>query len=70
MKKRFPILIALLSLALVFPGCQKDETYDITTINMDKYMTLGEYKGLTVDYTPAEVSEEAVEEHRPCNRHS
>ena len=62
MKKRFPILIALLSLALVFPGCQKDETYDITTINMDKYMTLGEYKGLTVEYTPAEVSEEAVEE--------
>ena len=63
MKKRFSLLIAFLALALVFPGCQKNNgVYDITTINMDKYMTLGEYKGITVDYVPKEVTDEAVEE--------
>lgn len=62
MKKRIPLLLTILALALVFPGCNEEKAYDITTINMDKYMTLGEYKGLTVEYTPKEADEEAIQE--------
>ena len=62
MKKRVSLLFGLLALALVLPACQKEKTYDITTMNMDKYMTLGEYKGLSVNYNPDSASDEQIEE--------
>lgn len=62
MKKRFPLILAVLAFALVFPGCSGEKNYDITTMNMDKYMTLGEYKGITVDYTPKTADDEAIQE--------
>ena len=62
MKKRVSLLFGLLALVLVLPACQKEKTYDITTMNMDKYMTLGEYKGLSVNYNPDSASDEQIEE--------
>ncbi len=62
MKKRLSFLWLLLVFVLILPACQKDTVYDITTMNMDKYLTLGEYKGLTVNYNLASASDEAVEE--------
>ena len=62
MKKRVSLLFGLLALALVLPACQKEKTYDITTMNMDKYLTLGEYKGLSVNYNPDSASDEQIEE--------
>ena len=52
----------LLVFVLILPACQKDTVYDITTMNMHKYLTLSEYKGLTVNYNLASASDEAVEE--------
>ena len=62
MKKKLTAVLGGALLLFLLPACGKEATGEITSMNMDKYMKLGEYKGLTVDYVLAEVTDEAIEE--------
>ena len=62
MKKKLTALFIGLALTATVFGCNKETGSDITSMNMSKYMTLGDYKGLTVEYDLAEVTDEALEE--------
>ena len=62
MKKKLTALFIGLALTATVFGCNKETGSDITSMNMSKYMTLGDYKGLTVEYNLAEVTDEALEE--------
>lgn len=61
MKKK---LIALITAALVtgvFAGCGKSGDVALKDMDVDKYVTLGEYKGLEVSMTPVKVDDEELE---------
>ncbi len=62
MKKKLTAIFAGVIMLATLVACNKEESGDITTMNMNKYMKLGEYKGLTVDYIPDEVTDDSVEE--------
>ena len=62
MKKKITAFLIASASLLLLAGCNKETSGDFTAVNMDKYMTLGEYKGLTVEYNLAEASEDAVAE--------
>ena len=62
MKKKLTAIFAGVIMLATLAACNKEESGDITTMNMNKYMKLGEYKGLTVDYIPDEVTDDSVEE--------
>ena len=62
-RKIAAFLIATLSLLSVF-GCEKKASSELSLrkLDMSKYVTLGEYKGVEVEYPSVEVSEEEIEE--------
>ena len=65
MKKKALALIPLLVLSLGIVACNNKkttETTDITQMDMTKYMTLGEYKNISVEYNLSEVTQDAVDE--------
>lgn len=59
MKKRIVCLMAVLLAMGIAAGCgTKEEGTALKDRNVDKYLTLGEYKGLAVSVAPISVSEE------------
>lgn len=61
MKKRVAKVMAMLLAAGVLAGCGSDGDKPLSQLNVDKYVTLGDYNNLNVSVTPTEVTEEQVE---------
>ena len=59
MKKRLAMLLAG-AMALVLVGCGGSNTTVLKDIDVEKYVTLGEYKGVEVNVEAAAVSEEQI----------
>lgn len=62
-KKLLPVLSALLAVGML-AGCGKNETSDdlaLKDMDVDKYVTLGEYKGLEVTMDPITVDEDELQ---------
>lgn len=47
--KRILSALLIFALALCFAGCKQDKGRELYNLNLEKYVDLGEYKGLTVD---------------------
>jgi len=60
-KKLVSVLAALLAVGSL-AGCGSEETTVLKDLDVDKYVTVGEYKGLQVNVTPATVDEAEVTE--------
>lgn len=61
MKKRVAKVMAMLLAVGVLAGCGSDGDKPLGQLNVDKYVTLGDYNNLNVSVTPEEVTEEQVE---------
>lgn len=61
MKKRVAKVMAMLLAVSVLAGCGSDGDKPLGQLNVDKYVTLGDYNNLNVSVTPEEVTEEQVE---------
>lgn len=61
MKKKLIALVTSVLLTGIFTGCGKSEDLTLKDMDVDKYVTLGEYKGLEVTMTPVSVDEEELE---------
>lgn len=72
MKKKLLVLTAVLSAMTMLAACGKDEAKDsvsgssvsestISQVDPDEYVTVGEYEGIEVSYTPYTISENDVE---------
>lgn len=61
MKKRIAKVMAMLLAVGVLAGCGSDGDKPLGQLNVDKYVTLGDYNNLNVSVTPEEVTEEQVE---------
>ena len=59
MKKRFGMLLAG-AMALVMVGCGSSDTTVLKDMKVEKYVTLGEYKGVELNVAAAMVSEEEI----------
>lgn len=57
MKKKIVLLLSLILTAASLSGCGSDDTV-LSKMKTEKYVTLGEYKGLEVSVQPVEVTEE------------
>lgn len=61
MKKKLALLLSMLLLAVSMTACgEKDKEFEntnVTEMNVEKYVTLGEYKGLAVTAPKVEVNE-------------
>ena len=75
MKKKLFVLFMAAMLACTGVACKKGENtsevptepvmegdFDIALLDLDQYMTLGEYKGVKVEYEPSTTTDENVEE--------
>jgi len=63
MKKKIAMVSSALLLLLAFAGCGASaEVKPLKDIKVDKYVTLGEYKGLSVSVEPVSVPDAQVEE--------
>ena len=64
MRKKALALITMLVLTTGIVACNKTKTTetDITKMDMSQYVTLGEYKNISVSYKLSEVTDEAVDE--------
>lgn len=62
MKKRVAKIIAVLLAAGVLTGCGSDADKPLNQMNVGKYVTLGDYNNLNISVTPAEVTDEQVEQ--------
>lgn len=62
MKKRVAKIMALLLAAGMLTGCGSDADKPLSQLDVDKYVTLGDYNNLNVSVTPAEVTDEQVVE--------
>ena len=62
MKKRVAKVMAMLLAAGVLAGCGSDGDKPLSQLNVDKYVTLGDYNNLNISMAPAEVTEEQVEQ--------
>lgn len=63
MKKKITMVLSALLLLLTFAGCGASaEVKPLKDIKVDKYVTLGEYKGLSVSVEPVSVPDAQVEE--------
>lgn len=60
MKKKIVNIVAILMAAGMLTGCGNGET-SLQDMNVEKYVTLGEYKGLEVTVAPIAVSDSEVE---------
>ncbi len=64
MKKNAVLLMVSVMLAGVLAGCgNADDAKYLKDINVDKYVTLGEYKGIEVSLTDIEITDTEVEEY-------
>lgn len=62
MKKKIALFTAAVLAAGMLSGCGSSETpWVLKDVPVDKYVTLGEYKGIEVSAAPEEVNEEDVE---------
>lgn len=59
-KKLFAVLVSILAIGTL-AGCGKSEDITLKDMDVDKYVTLGEYKGLEVVMDPISVDEEELE---------
>lgn len=62
MKRKGMKMLALLLAAGILGGCGSDKNTSIQNVDVEKYVTLGEYKGLEVTAAPIEVDENNVQE--------
>ena len=61
MKKKLITIVSVLCLLLTVVACDKQKgEYDLSKEDLSKYMTLGEYKDLTINYNLDEVTDELV----------
>ena len=47
--KRILSIILVLCLAAMFVGCKQDKGRELYNVNLEKYVELGKYKGITID---------------------
>lgn len=62
MKKRVAKIMAMLLAAGVLTGCGSDADKPLNQLDVDKYVTLGDYNNLNISVAPAEVTDEQVEQ--------
>lgn len=63
MKKKVALLLSMLLLAVSLTACgNNDKGTNVTEMNVEKYVTLGEYKGLAVTAPKVEVNAEEKEQ--------
>lgn len=62
MKKRVAKIMAVLLAAGVLTGCGSDANKPLNQLDVDKYVTLGDYNNLNISVAPAEVTDEQVEQ--------
>lgn len=62
MKRKGMKMLALLLAAGILGGCGSDKNTSLQNVDVEKYVTLGEYKGLEVAAAPIEVDENEVQE--------
>lgn len=62
MKKKIAIVLSALMAVAMLGGCAAKESNTLTEIEVEKYVTLGDYKGLEVSVQDAVVDEEELEE--------
>ncbi|MDD3414399.1 MAG: trigger factor [Lachnospiraceae bacterium] len=62
MKRRLLVLGTATIMALSLIGCGSEKEKALSSINPDKYVTLGDYKGLTVSLDSVEVTEEEIQD--------
>ncbi|MCR4743991.1 MAG: trigger factor [Lachnospiraceae bacterium] len=60
MKRTYFLFAAAMAASVMLSGCGEEK--DISTIDASKYVTLGEYKGLSVSINDTTVTDEEVEE--------
>ncbi|MBR6094404.1 MAG: FKBP-type peptidyl-prolyl cis-trans isomerase [Lachnospiraceae bacterium] len=60
MKKKFYAVLAVLLVLFTVAGCKQSGEYSLANENLSKYMTLGEYKDLTVKYNIDVVTDELI----------
>ena len=61
MRKKIAVILAMLLAAAILSGCG-EQTNVLKDMKVEKYVTLGEYKGITAQLASAAVAEEYVEE--------
>ena len=61
MKRKLLVFGTATMIALSLIGCGSDKEKALSSINPDKYVTLGDYKGLTVSLDSVEVTEEEIQ---------
>lgn len=62
MKKKIAIVLSAIMAIAMLGGCAAEESDTLTEIEVEKYVTLGEYKGLEVSVQDVAVDEEELEE--------
>lgn len=60
-KKRLLVLGAAAVMAFSLMGCGESKEQKLSEINPDKYVTLGDYKGLTVSFDSIEVTDDMIQ---------
>lgn len=61
MKKILSLILASLFVLTAFVGCGKDEKFDYTKADLSKYVTLGEYLGVTVEVEDRALTEDDIQ---------
>ncbi len=61
-KKRLLVLGAVALIATSLMGCGEDADTKLSDINPDKYVTLGDYKGITVSFGSIEVTDDMIQQ--------
>ena len=63
MKKKLALILSVVLTMGLFTGCGSDEGKSVGELKVEKYVTLGEYKGIQVTVAEPSVSDEEVTEH-------
>lgn len=63
MKKKLALIMTVVLATGLFGGCGSDEGKSVGEMKVEKYVTLGEYKGINVTLEEPTVSDAEVEEH-------
>lgn len=63
MKKKLALIMAVVLTTGLFGGCGSDEGKSVGEMKVEKYVTLGEYKGIQVTLAEPTVSDAEVAEH-------